>query len=1315
MEKKYNIALDIGTNSVGWSVTNDNYELIKFKKKNMWGVRLFETAETAKTRRVHRNTRRRLGRRKNRIRILRQILEVEVLKKDPIFFIRLEEAFLHKEDRTDKKEKWNLFFGKDFNDKAYYKKYPTIYHLRKELIQKDYKADIRLIYLALHHIIKYRGNFLYEGQNFNDITNDITESFNTLIIELSGRGMININISIDKVINILDDTKINKSKKVEDIIELFNGFNQDKKIIKEVFNGIVGLQFNAAHILVSNSLLDKKDEKIKIKFSDDRVEEKLDILQEILDEDYIIIELMKKIYNWVVLSEILQGETTLLSEAMINRYIKFKNDLKKLKAIIINNFSRQVYVNMFKNNLLKTNYVNYMNNKCKNDVFGKEIEKLLKESVIQERYIDDRNYILNEIKEERFLIKQNNTSNSTIPFQLNENELKLILEKQSKFYPEIKENKEKIIKLLTFRVPYYIGPLNNYSKFSWVKKIDGMEKEKIYPWNFHEVIDIYASAEKFITRMTNYCTYLPNEKVIPKYSLLYSEYMFYNEINKLRVDGKLIADNAIKEKLKKELFLKQNIVSEKDLINWFRNNQFSFGGNYRIEGLQGDKKANASLKSFIDFNKIFGEINSNNRTMIEKIIFWLTVYEDTTIVKRKINNDFKELSIEQINKICKLKYEGWSRLSEKLLTKIYINDKYNTKINIMNQLKRSNMNFMQIINDNKLGFNKKIDQSRNSEELNKITYNEIKLLQGSPAIKRGVWQSTQIVDEIVKIMGGNPERIFIEFARSDGESKRTLSRKNKLIKLYEAMDKNHILHNDLKDKDTKINNVREFLYYIQLGKCMYTQERLERDTLNLYDIDHIIPQSYIKDDSVDNMVLVKKKRNQEKSDEKLPMNMVKDKISIWWEELYKYGFISAKKYRNLTTRSFNEGEERGFINRQLVETRQISMHVTNLLSRAYGSKGTKIVAIKAQLGVDFKNQFNIFKNRSVNDYHHAHDAYITSVIGEYLSKRFSNIDSEFIYNEFKKYKKTSKGKGKFGFIISSMNYDYVDENGKKVWEKNSSIASIKKILDYKDCNITKKVEYSNGQMFNIMALKKPGNSSDSKGKPIIPLKKNLDIARYGGYNGEQDAYFVIIRFEKGKKEVKQLVGIPIRMAKTLGKSDDKLEGYLKEQGYKNAKILKNRIGKYQLFKNSEGVFYLAAEKEWHNAKQLLINNEFDEVIYDVFNNIIYKNDEKVFENKLVSFYNHFIQKVKAEFPVYLSVINKIESYFDNFEKLSLSSKIKVIKELLKLTSSNSQNPNLKDIGGVDRMGRLNGKNLKIDETLFIDKSVTGLFEKSVRY
>ena len=107
--------------------------------------------------------------------------------------------------------------------------------------------------------------------------------------------------------------------------------------------------------------------------------------------------------------------------------------------------------------------------------------------------------------------------NCLLPYQLNEIELNKILETaENKFtFLKVKGNdglsvSDKIKSLLTFRVPYYVGPLNSHSEFAWfARKEDGA----ITPWNFENKVDLSASNKKFIEKMTCNCTYLFEEDV----------------------------------------------------------------------------------------------------------------------------------------------------------------------------------------------------------------------------------------------------------------------------------------------------------------------------------------------------------------------------------------------------------------------------------------------------------------------------------------------------------------------------------------------------------------------------------------------------------------------------------------------------------------------------------------------------------------------------------------------------------------------------------------------------------------------------------
>lgn len=83
---KYYLGLDMGTNSVGWAVTDPNYNLFKAKGKDLWGIREFNEASTAVERRTHRISRRRRQREQVRIGLLKDYFHDAIGEVDPDFF-----------------------------------------------------------------------------------------------------------------------------------------------------------------------------------------------------------------------------------------------------------------------------------------------------------------------------------------------------------------------------------------------------------------------------------------------------------------------------------------------------------------------------------------------------------------------------------------------------------------------------------------------------------------------------------------------------------------------------------------------------------------------------------------------------------------------------------------------------------------------------------------------------------------------------------------------------------------------------------------------------------------------------------------------------------------------------------------------------------------------------------------------------------------------------------------------------------------------------------------------------------------------------
>ena len=134
MVKDYYLGLDMGTSSVGWAVTDENYNLLRAKGKDLWGIREFDVASTAAERRTHRISRRRHQREQVRIGLLKSYFDEAITQIDAQFFQRLENSKYHLEDKDEAVRNINGIFNDDgYTEKEYFKEYPTICHLRKEL------------------------------------------------------------------------------------------------------------------------------------------------------------------------------------------------------------------------------------------------------------------------------------------------------------------------------------------------------------------------------------------------------------------------------------------------------------------------------------------------------------------------------------------------------------------------------------------------------------------------------------------------------------------------------------------------------------------------------------------------------------------------------------------------------------------------------------------------------------------------------------------------------------------------------------------------------------------------------------------------------------------------------------------------------------------------------------------------------------------------------------------------------------------------------------------------------------------------------
>ena len=152
----YYLGLDAGTNSIGWACTDSNFELLRNDAGDMWGSHLFSEGEVCKDRRMHRSSRRRLRREKWRLGLLRDIFEPYINPVDSLFFTRIKESGLKRDQAISP---YSIFDDEGFTDRQFYTNYPTIHHLLKELLSEPTK-DVRLLYVAVAWLITNRGHFL---------------------------------------------------------------------------------------------------------------------------------------------------------------------------------------------------------------------------------------------------------------------------------------------------------------------------------------------------------------------------------------------------------------------------------------------------------------------------------------------------------------------------------------------------------------------------------------------------------------------------------------------------------------------------------------------------------------------------------------------------------------------------------------------------------------------------------------------------------------------------------------------------------------------------------------------------------------------------------------------------------------------------------------------------------------------------------------------------------------------------------------------------------------------------------------------------
>ena len=213
----------------------------------------------------------------------------------------------------------------------------------------------------------------------------------------------------------------------------------------------------------------------------------------------------------------------------------------------------------------------------------------------------------------------------------------------------------------------------------------------------------------------------------------------------------------------------------------------------------------------------------------------------------------------------------------------------------------------------------------------------------NPVVEKILNQMVNVVNEVIDTYG-KPDEIRIEIAR---KLKKSAKEREEMTKQINKATNAHKAYKDILEKEFGLTNVSRndiirYKLYLELKdndyKTLYSNTYIPREKLfsKEFDIEHIIPQAKLFDDSFSNKTIEKRIVNIEKSNmtaldyvaSKDANSLSEYKLRV--EKLHKSGQISKTKYNKLL---MSEAEiPSGFINRDLRDTQYIAKKAREMLN-----------------------------------------------------------------------------------------------------------------------------------------------------------------------------------------------------------------------------------------------------------------------------------------------------------------------------------------------------------------------------------------------
>lgn len=515
------------------------------------------------------------------------------------------------------------------------------------------------------------------------------------------------------------------------------------------------------------------------------------------------------------------------------------------------------------------------------------------------------------------------------------------------------------------------------------------DKKKI----IRDIIIFYQRPLKSQKSLISYCEFEKGRKVCPKSSPVFQEFKIWQMLNNLKVDGEYL-DLEYKQLLFRELSIRKEL-SKADTLKLLFGKPKGHEMNFRK--LEGNRTQAALFQAYskilslsghdeIDFSKSADEIIDKTAAVFSALGI------STDILAFDSSKSGKGMENEPLYRLWHLMYSytednsktGYDSLVSKLheefgftpeygkiLASVTFEDDYgslSTKaICRILPFMKNGMEYSAACTE--AGYRHSQRSLTKDEIENKEYRDRLDILPKNslrnPVVEKILNQMINVINGVIDTYG-KPDEIRIELAR---ELKKNAAERQKAIDAINKSTKENkeieeILKRDFGMAHVSRNSIIRYKLYMELKdngfKTLYSNTYIPREDLfsKRFDIEHIIPQSRLFDDSFANKTLESKDINITKGD-MTAIDFIADKSGQEGVERYKStvdmlfgkGAISKTKYHNLL-RTQNDIPE-NFIQRDLRDTQYISRKALEILGDIVKSVVATSGEITARLREDW--------------------------------------------------------------------------------------------------------------------------------------------------------------------------------------------------------------------------------------------------------------------------------------------------------------------------------------------------------------------------